>query len=659
MVRKSSIHQGVTRAELVKLFADAERLEEVMVERFDEAKKPQEGSEEMVLHWDDAGPMVEQLAKDLGVNATVFGDLEQMFWRYDFSGTGALDKKEAVRMLLSMLRRFRDERLDPAPGVVRLNGQFCRKDPWKMYDFGEKVGEGGQGAVYLAKDKTNAQQVVIKLYDKSSQSMPIEDISTEFELMMKLKHPRIARYFDIFQDDTHIYVVQEPYFGGDLSTAVHRASEAGVRVDEKWMAGVLQQLAIGVAYMHSNEVMHCDLKEANAMITSKDFASPQVVVIDFGMSNTYNNKSHPGGTPGYMPVEVWDHGLWTPKGDVFSVGIIMLHMRTGINPLLDATGNIQKIRQKTRQFVPRMKMGSEALKKLVVPMLKRTFTQRPTMAQVAEDPWFDTASHAETDDMSFAKDVVESLERRSKTSELKRALFTDLVSRQNLAEMRKLNDLFSRIDKNNDGVLSADELRHGLKDHFPAPQIESFIAVLCGNGGASYEEFMGQLLACKLQENDLLAKLFNGLDVDHSGYLEKQELVDMMNRSAVAKAFGTASSADLLSMMDQNHDGKVSFTEFRDALYGRPEGKAGLMHKVRSMVRFVTRYTEGDKVEYYVKSQKEWVKCIVCIVDKTTGAVQVNIKPGLWIVGKEFRNLRSRRDFLIPHWLGKLCCLQV
>ncbi|CAK9114477.1 unnamed protein product [Durusdinium trenchii] len=68
--------------------------------------------------------------------------------------------------------------------------------------------------------------------------------------------------------------------------------------------------------------MHCDIKEPNVMISrDADWNEPNVVVIDFGLARDFK-KGSTGvmGTPGYMPPEVWTHGVWTIFGDVFSLG---------------------------------------------------------------------------------------------------------------------------------------------------------------------------------------------------------------------------------------------------------------------------------------------------------------------------------------------------
>eukprot|EP00913_Durusdinium_trenchii_P001710 g1582.t1 len=109
-----------------------------------------------------------------------------------------------------------------------------------------------------------------------------------------------------------------------------------------WLAGILKQICAGILYLHNNRCMHCDIKEPNVMISrDADWNEPtpgdgtkrevpavrsttsgeNVVVIDFGLARDFK-KGSTGvmGTPGYMPPEVWTHGVWTIFGDVFSLG---------------------------------------------------------------------------------------------------------------------------------------------------------------------------------------------------------------------------------------------------------------------------------------------------------------------------------------------------
>ena len=53
-----------------------------------------------------------------------------------------------------------------------------------------------------------------------------------------------------------------------------------------------------------------------------------MVVIDFGLASGFNGAAMAGGTPGYMPPEVWTSGLWTPQGDTFAMGVTFYRMIT-------------------------------------------------------------------------------------------------------------------------------------------------------------------------------------------------------------------------------------------------------------------------------------------------------------------------------------------
>eukprot|EP00928_Gymnodinium_smaydae_P078617 TRINITY_DN62730_c0_g1_i1.p1 TRINITY_DN62730_c0_g1~~TRINITY_DN62730_c0_g1_i1.p1 ORF type:complete len:764 (+),score=182.02 TRINITY_DN62730_c0_g1_i1:90-2294(+) len=621
------------QARLEGLFTDPAALEARIRIWFGVMARPAPSHTTPVLRLEDMPKVVELLSSKLQVDPKVFGEIGQMFWRFDFSGDGLLDEDEAVKLVLCMLRQYRDATRPPQPGIVKLGGHIDYRDVGEKYDVTKKLGEGGQGAVYLASDLSSGQQVVVKYYDKSSPNAPVEDITQEFELMMKLKHPRIAHYFDIFQDAANIYVVQEPYFGGDLTTAVWKATEAGVRVDERWQAGVMQQVLAGIAFLHSNDIMHCDLKEANVMITGEtDWHQPQVVVIDFGLANAFTSMSQPGGTPGYMPPEVWEFGLWTPRGDVFSIGVMLFSMRTGTSPFVDGASTIEDVRDFTMTRAPSMQLGTDSLKTLVMSMLSKSFQQRPSIAMVLEDSWFRGAAGSQAID----EKVLSRMAQQRKSTQLQKALLADLASRQNLAELRELNDLFVHLDKDNDGHLSAEEVRQGLAGQWQASEIENLITALISDssGGLSYEEFMGQLIAAKEpEENALLSKLFMEFDKEKKGYLSTADLAQLLKRPAVARVLGNREPEALMREMDEDGDGKVEFFEFRAAMQQRSAWDGG----APAALPMGGSLQKGQKLQYYSTTYNSWIPCVVTAVDARAGAVQVDCKPNYWIRGNEMK----------------------
>merc|ERR1719478_264351 len=150
-----------------------------------------------------------------------------------------------------MLRTYRDSQRPPGEATKMKNyKRITRKRLSQDYEVGKKLGQGGQGAIYLAKDKRNGQEKVVKFYEKGNANAPMDDIFDEFELLSKLDHPKIARTYEVFEDSQRVYVVNEPYFGGDLTPVAERAQEAGVPITQGWLAGILKQALEGMAYLH-------------------------------------------------------------------------------------------------------------------------------------------------------------------------------------------------------------------------------------------------------------------------------------------------------------------------------------------------------------------------------------------------------------------------
>jgi len=591
----------------------------------------------LVLRFEDMHDLAQKLADELQVDSAFFGEMSQMFWRFDFAGFGLLDEEKGIKLCLAMLRKYRDATEPPAAGAVRLGGGIVHRRVQERYTIEGKLGEGGQGAVFLGRDKHSSQQVVVKMYDKSSPNNAVEDITREFELLMNIKHPLIAHVFEIFQDQANIYVVQEPYFGGDLTTAVQNAAEAGVAMTETWLAQVILQVLKGVAFLHGHDVMHCDLKEPNVMVTgTANWHRPQVVVIDFGLANEFTTRSHPGGTPGYMPPEVWDQGLWTPKGDVFSIGVMIFSMRTGCSPFIEDCRTLEEVHERTKVHTPQMPTGSQQLQALVHTMIDKSFHSRPPISVVMESPVFTESTEEEP---AIDEAVLAALARRREETELRRALLADLAASQNLAQLRDLNELFLELDVDNDGIVAAGDLRAALEGKWPQDRIEALIRGLLGSEGElNYEQFMGQLIAATAPaENELLWRVFSEADQTGKGFLDLDDIRALLERPAVAKVLGDREPAELLSEMSQDGSKQVSFEDFKLAMQGQRRGQEHCRRTVHFHMKKMRGWQVGTELEYYSFTLGMWISCRITGIDAARGAVQLDCKPGYWIHGAEMQ----------------------
>jgi tRNA A-37 threonylcarbamoyl transferase component Bud32 len=249
------------------------------------------------------------------------------------------------------------KQLDPA---TVLNGR---------YEIVRRIGGGGMGAVYLAKDRNlgdaprAVKEMVETHLDESQHEKAIGDFKRESLLLTSLEHPSIPTIYDYFYDTTlnRFYLVMKYISGGDLASRLR--SSGGGKIDEKTVCDWGMQVADVLDYLHTRPkpIIYRDLKPANLMI---DGNSGRVMLIDFGIAR-WVAKQEKGvtavGTMGYAPPELFS-GRVEPRSDIYSLGATMFHLLTGSdpqdNPLLifDFTKN-----PRPRQIVPSISTDIERI----------------------------------------------------------------------------------------------------------------------------------------------------------------------------------------------------------------------------------------------------------------------------------------------------------
>ena len=207
------------------------------------------------------------------------------------------------------------------------------------YEIVRRIGGGGMGAVYLAKDRNlgdaprAVKEMVESHLDQGQHEKAIGDFKRESLLLTSLEHPSIPTIYDYFYDDalSRFYLVMKYISGGDLASRMRAA--VGGRLDEKTVTDWGMQVADVLDYLHSRPkpIIYRDLKPANLMI---DGNTGRVMLIDFGIARwvTQQEKGVTAvGTMGYAPPELFS-GRVQPASDVYSLGATMFHLLTGSDP---------------------------------------------------------------------------------------------------------------------------------------------------------------------------------------------------------------------------------------------------------------------------------------------------------------------------------------
>src|SRR6185295_15216936 len=196
------------------------------------------------------------------------------------------------------------------PNVKQLAGNTVLNG---RYEIVRRIGGGGMGAVYLAKDRNlgdaprAVKEMVESHLDPTQHEKAIGDFKRESLLLTSLEHPCIPTIYDYFYDDalSRFYLVMKYISGGDLASRMRSA--VGGRLDEKTVTDWGKQVADVLDYLHSRPkpIIYRDLKPANLMI---DGNTGRVMLIDFGIARWVSQQEKgvtAVGTMGYAPPELF------------------------------------------------------------------------------------------------------------------------------------------------------------------------------------------------------------------------------------------------------------------------------------------------------------------------------------------------------------------
>jgi serine/threonine-protein kinase len=204
------------------------------------------------------------------------------------------------------------------------------------YSIIKRVGGGGMGSVYQARDKRLADRLcavkeMIELFaDQAQRAKAVEDFKREAEVLAQLEHPSIPTVFDYFIEGGRYYLVMRWIGGGDLAEQMRLRGGA---VEEGSVVKWAIQICDVLHYIHSQTppIIYRDIKPANLML---DDRSGRVMLVDFGIARIVR-PTEKGvtaiGTMGYAPPELFA-GKVEPRSDIYSLGATMFHMLTGSDP---------------------------------------------------------------------------------------------------------------------------------------------------------------------------------------------------------------------------------------------------------------------------------------------------------------------------------------
>ena len=258
-------------------------------------------------------------------------------------------------------------------------------------EIGECISKGDYESVY--RGKYHSRPVAVKkisdiLVNRESADFEkaVEDLRRECDILRAAKDPHIVEFIGVFNDETQesgVLLVMELM---DQTLETFFKDNRGNLSEEK-QVDICQQIASGLRYLHHQDpqILHRDLKPSNILL-DKDGRIAKIG--DFGQAKFRpSDKSHlstqqPGTLP-FMPPECLrdDHPRFDSKGDVFSLGVVMLEVATQEPPsLIVEIGTVPEVDRRAKDLskVP----DDHPLKALIRACLKDTPKERPTIEEV-------------------------------------------------------------------------------------------------------------------------------------------------------------------------------------------------------------------------------------------------------------------------------------
>jgi len=292
-----------------------------------------------------------------------------------------------------------------------LDSKFCRscgsalsvpvaRDPYlgnvisRKYRVEELIGEGGMGRVYRANQLSLDKPVVVKVLHRSllADAGTVARFEREARAASRLHHPNSITVIDFGRtEDGSQYIAMELVGGKDL----YQLLTTQWPLPEARLARIMSQVLSALADAHAAGVIHRDLKPENIMVEERRGEGELVKVLDFGIAKIQEAAGEEGapltragfvcGTPEYMSPEQARGAVLDARSDLYTVGVILYQLTTGVLPFTAASPVALATKHLTEKPVPPRERRPDAkisppMEQLILRALSKNPADRPQTA---------------------------------------------------------------------------------------------------------------------------------------------------------------------------------------------------------------------------------------------------------------------------------------
>ena len=423
------------------------------------------------------------------------------------------------------------------------------QSPWQFYEELEEIGSGMYGVVKKVRLKTNPEIIRAMKIIPEENVLQGEGASLidEIEILKNLEHPNIMKIYECFVDENNnYYIVSELCDQGHLLSKMEKLG----KMDQIVVKYLMDQIFNAVAYLHSKNILHGDIKLENVLLNKitkrggrrftninldfnsneeltedinknfgkrktsnksnnyiKDMMNYEIKLIDFGCSKYFvrRNKKKKKlrgiiGTSIYCSPEVVDN-LYDERSDEWSCGVLMYILLSGVPPFFGDTEEeiFEKIKKCKYDFTPApFKKVSKNCKDLIRRLLEPKKQYRIKANEALRHPFFTesfdpNSAMTEDKDLNVLKNFINPLKYCSKFHEAI-AVFL-CVNYLPPDEEKTLKTVFRYLDKDGKGIITKEIMKKSLEE-----------------------------IGIDISDENL-QKVFDDIDEDGSSFIEYQEFI--------------------------------------------------------------------------------------------------------------------------------------
>eukprot|EP01117_Protostelium_nocturnum_P011814 TRINITY_DN4308_c0_g1_i1.p1 TRINITY_DN4308_c0_g1~~TRINITY_DN4308_c0_g1_i1.p1 ORF type:complete len:375 (+),score=112.72 TRINITY_DN4308_c0_g1_i1:845-1969(+) len=276
-----------------------------------------------------------------------------------------------------------------------------KDDPEDCFEMGETIGQGSYGTICTCRNVREDKVYAIKFLEIDEEDQD-DSLQKEIDILKESRPcPYVVKYYGCFQKESTLMIIMEFCDGGSAQDIL-KASKQNFEEDQ--IASLIAQMVQGLVYLHSNRILHRDIKAGNVLLTCDGRAK----LADFGvsakMSQTGQKRVTMVGSPYWMAPEVIslkNKEGYDYKSDIWSLGITAIELAEGKPPLFDVAAMrvIFVIPARDPPTLKDPKKWSSDFVDFVSTCLQKDQNKRPSSSDLVSHPFVQKGLKLESTDL--------------------------------------------------------------------------------------------------------------------------------------------------------------------------------------------------------------------------------------------------------------------